>query len=147
MPTKTTCGISNPFGLLSPASGQVAHVLRDRSPLGPKPPFDLHFLGTPQAFVLSQDQTLREWSQHIILAYHMLDFLRACTVTNHRFAFLLDIPKDASLIAFPAFIYFIHDQIAPVGVLRSKVVTRFHYLVINVHRRGLCLYFEQQKTT
>ena len=55
----TTCGISTPFGMLSPTSGQVAYVLRDRSPLGPKSPFDLHFLGTPQAFVLSQDQTLQ----------------------------------------------------------------------------------------
>jgi hypothetical protein len=38
-------------------------VLRTRSPLihGPKPasPFDLHVLGAPPAFVLSQDQTLR----------------------------------------------------------------------------------------
>ena len=30
-----TCGISKPFGSLSPASGQVAYVLRDRSPLTP----------------------------------------------------------------------------------------------------------------
>ena len=56
-----TCGISNPFGLLSPTLGQVAHVLRDRSPLGIATPFDLHFLGTSQAFVLSQDQTLHGW--------------------------------------------------------------------------------------
>ncbi len=27
------CGISNPFGLLSPAGGQVSYVLRTRSPL------------------------------------------------------------------------------------------------------------------
>ncbi len=56
-----TCGISNPFGLLSPTLGQVAYVLRDRSPLTSiaTDPFDLHFLGTPQAFVLSQDQTLQ----------------------------------------------------------------------------------------
>ena len=40
-------------------------MLRDRSPLGPKPSFDLHFLGTPQAFVLSQDQTLHEWMPNI----------------------------------------------------------------------------------
>ncbi len=38
-------------------------MLLDRSPLGPKPPFDLHTLGTPLAFVLSQDQTL-----HVILS-------------------------------------------------------------------------------
>ena len=57
-----TSGISTPFGMLSRSSGQVAYVLRDRSPLGERAssltPLDLHFLGTPQAFVLSQDQTL-----------------------------------------------------------------------------------------
>ena len=31
----SVCGISNPFGLLSPASGQVSYVLRTRSPLTP----------------------------------------------------------------------------------------------------------------
>ena len=62
MPSPFTCGISSSFELLSPASGQVAHVLRDRSPLGIAPPFDLHFLGTSQAFVLSQDQTLHEYN-------------------------------------------------------------------------------------
>ena len=38
-------------------------MLRTRSPLIPEPklrsPFDLHVLGAPPAFVLSQDQTLR----------------------------------------------------------------------------------------
>ena len=56
------CGISSRFQLLSPSLSQVAHALLTRSPLtlGPKPhrPFDLHVLGTPPAFVLSQDQTL-----------------------------------------------------------------------------------------
>ncbi len=34
-----TCGISSPFGLLSPATRQIIHVLRTRPPLylGPKP--------------------------------------------------------------------------------------------------------------
>jgi hypothetical protein len=61
----TTCGISVPFGPLSPTSRQVTYVLLTRLPLHePKPaPFDLHALGTPPAFILSQDQTL-----HIILA-------------------------------------------------------------------------------
>ena len=35
-------------------------MLLDRSPLGIASPFDLHTLGTPLAFVLSQDQTLHE---------------------------------------------------------------------------------------
>ena len=50
----------------------MTHVLLTRSPLspGPKPWFslDLHVLSAPPAFVLSQDQTLREdWSagQHL----------------------------------------------------------------------------------
>jgi hypothetical protein len=59
----TTWGISNPFGLLSPSSGQVTNALLTRSPLRTlllMSPFDLHVLGTPPAFILSQDQTLRQ---------------------------------------------------------------------------------------
>ena len=55
------CGISPGFPGLSPAQGQVAHVLLTRPPLdwGRSPAsLDLHVLGTPPAFVLSQDQTL-----------------------------------------------------------------------------------------
>ena len=58
----TTWGISSPFELLSPSSGQVTHALLTRSPLTNIAicPFDLHVLGTPPAFILSQDQTLRK---------------------------------------------------------------------------------------
>jgi hypothetical protein len=55
-------GISIPFGRLFRASGQITHVLRTRAPLySPLRafPLDLHVLGTPPAFVLSQDQTLQ----------------------------------------------------------------------------------------
>ena len=62
------CGISVLFRTLSPSDRQVAHVLLTRPPLSylifhPKAsvnitPFDLHVLGAPPAFVLSQDQTL-----------------------------------------------------------------------------------------
>ena len=50
--------------MLSPCVGQVAHALLTRPPLGcaslgfSTAPFDLHVLGTPPAFILSQDQTL-----------------------------------------------------------------------------------------
>ncbi len=57
-----SCGISPPFEGLSPTSGQVAHALLTRLPrYRGLPPFafDLHVLGTPPAFVLSQDQTLQ----------------------------------------------------------------------------------------
>jgi hypothetical protein len=52
------CGLSTGFPVVSPTPGQVSYVLLTRPPLGPKPPSDLHVLGAPPAFVLSQDQTL-----------------------------------------------------------------------------------------
>ena len=78
---KSLCGISSPFELLSPASGQIIHVLLTRSPLtlqskSPRPS-DLHVLGTPPAFILSQDQTL-----HIF--HHSL---RVCQVRPFVFCF------------------------------------------------------------
>ena len=59
------CGISSRFQLLSPSTRQVTHALLTRPPLTyislgfNVSPFDLHVLGTPPAFILSQDQTLR----------------------------------------------------------------------------------------
>ena len=56
------CGISTPFGMLSPAQRQITHVLLTRAPLyRGRIPFscDLHVLGAPLTFVLSQDQTLQ----------------------------------------------------------------------------------------
>ena len=55
-------GITRGFPRLSPCGGQVGHVLLSRSPLASsrrKVPFDLHVLGAPPAFILSQDRTLR----------------------------------------------------------------------------------------
>ena len=56
-------GISPSFLGLFQSSGQVSHVLLTRSPLTHvtrrSSAFDLHVLGPPPAFVLSQDQTLR----------------------------------------------------------------------------------------
>ena len=55
----STCGISGAFAPLSPTAGQVAtcsSAVRHAAPEGAA--FDLHALGTPPAFVLSQDQTL-----------------------------------------------------------------------------------------
>ena len=59
------CGISSRFQLLSPCTGQVTHALLTRPPLSHRSiirriskgaSFDLHVLGTPPAFILSQDQ-------------------------------------------------------------------------------------------
>ena len=61
-------GITVRFQTLSRSEGQVAHALLTRPPLSHiirhsekirnQASFDLHVLGTPPAFVLSQDQTL-----------------------------------------------------------------------------------------
>ena len=65
----TLCGISSRFQLLSPSERQVAHTLLTRPPLSHgflrrisfhHASFDLHVLGTPPAFILSQDQTLNK---------------------------------------------------------------------------------------
>ena len=57
-------GINPGFPGLSRYQGQITHVLLTRSPLSPVPKdrfsLDLHVLSAPPAFVLSQDQTLRE---------------------------------------------------------------------------------------
>ena len=66
MPVRLVSGIRPRFQGLSQSEGQVTHVLLTRSPLIPPAswgsPFDLHVLSTPPAFVLSQNQTLRECS-------------------------------------------------------------------------------------
>ena len=68
MRLKVLSGISSGFPKLSQSTGQVAHVLLTRPPLNQKEAsffhhsLDLHVLGTPPAFVLSQDQTLHKSS-------------------------------------------------------------------------------------
>ena len=55
--------ITRRFHRLPAGTGWVAYALRTRPPLSPLPkeglPSDLHVLGLPLAFILSQDQTLR----------------------------------------------------------------------------------------
>ena len=65
MRSKSLSGISTRFQALSQSVRQVTHVLLTRPPLtsreqAPSSPLDLHVLGTPPAFVLSQDQTLNK---------------------------------------------------------------------------------------
>ena len=70
-PLAGTSGISPSFLGLSRSSRQVTHVLLTRSRLCPRASpgssLHLHVLSTPPAFVLSQDQTLREE----LLAYRL----------------------------------------------------------------------------
>src|SRR5699024_10643623 len=77
-------GISSRFRKLSRAYRQVTHVLLTHPPLVPQsslpkeisllPALDLHVLGTPPAFVLSQDQTLHKsrCETHLIIEANRL---------------------------------------------------------------------------
>ena len=62
-PPKEPWRIIRRFHRLSACRGLVAYALRTRPPLSSPPkgqfPRDLHVLGLPPAFILSQDQTLR----------------------------------------------------------------------------------------
>ncbi len=63
-------GINPSFPGLFPCKGQVPYAVRTRAPVagGPKSPMplDLHVLGLPLAFILSQDQTLHRCSLNIL---------------------------------------------------------------------------------
>src|SRR5919199_5865610 len=83
-PLAGTSGISPSFNGLSRSSGQVTHVLLTRSRLcpgaSPGSSLHLHVLSTPPAFVMSQDQTLREE----LLSRMSSDEAQAVTKSCHR---------------------------------------------------------------
>ena len=54
----------SPFPVAIPQRRAYSHALLTRPPLPPKRALDLHVLGLPPAFVLSQDQTLKLKSSH-----------------------------------------------------------------------------------
>ena len=84
-------GISTALAVLSPAEGQIVYALLTRAPLvltRKLSSFDLHVLGTPPAFVLSQNQTLQLKTVNLIIAYLNKFFVK-------KFEKLLSIiPKD-----------------------------------------------------
>ena len=107
-----SCGISTSFPVLFPTERKVAHALLTRPPLEQSPkqlsPLDLHVLGTPPAFVLSQDQTLAFNPFYLYRCLHRQDAnsfgitvscLRySCSVSFSRFsAVLLRCPARVSL--------------------------------------------------
>ena len=80
-------GISTSLEVLSRTRRQFTHALLTRSPLySPSRSqdfsYDLHVLGTPQAFVLSQDQTLRIFFFHLyelsqLIPEHAIQFSKS----------------------------------------------------------------------
>ena len=153
-------GFSTRFQALSRAHGQVTYVLLTRSPLTsgkasfPFGPFDLHVLGMPPAFILSQDQTL-----HLILAHdviwHRLFLLSRIDVSFlvssilfgfqrslflHRFACLIILPQLGGLckLFFQALFYQIRSPLAPVYISKyppsmSNTFFTFFLYFLNIH--------------
>ena len=64
---------------MSPAIGQISYVLLTRAPLGIATPFDLHVLGTPPAFTLSQDQTLQKNGYYPKIVFDLLSEVKTLT--------------------------------------------------------------------
>src|SRR3954466_2966079 len=103
----STSGISPSFLGLARSSGQVTHVLLTRSRLcpGPKPgsSLHLHVLSAPPAFVLSQDQTLREkpawFIRHPRAAVHCLQ--ESCQIGSGRRTYPCCRPQLDGLIHMP----------------------------------------------
>ncbi len=102
--------------MLSPSKGQVAYALLTRSPLKIEPklnfPFDLHVLGTPPAFVLSQDQTLQYTllKNRLALNYLIQNFVCLARLLSaftsgklaRTFAFFLVLVQFSRCCRFPA---------------------------------------------
>ena len=83
MPPKELFGISQGFPRVSQTVRQVTYVLLTRSPLGIATSFDLHVLGTPPAFILSQDQTLKKFilvqNYNLVYCIKKIDVNVSCT--------------------------------------------------------------------
>ncbi len=59
-------------------------MLLTRPPLGPKPSCDLHALGTPPTFILSQDQTLQNERLQVAVAARIVSCLDVSRVPDMR---------------------------------------------------------------
>ena len=87
MPPIQLFGISLAFARVSQTVRQVTYVLLTRSPLDIAISFDLHVLGTPPAFILSQDQTLKKFI--LVQNYNLVYCLKKLTLMFlvHLFSF------------------------------------------------------------
>ena len=109
-------GCYPPFPAAIPERGRVLHVLLSRSPLASsrrKVPFDLHVLGAPPAFILSQDRTLRPMCRNRPDSEPGPDRLNADRI--HRIEALL--PGTGSVLEGPP----------------CPLLERFQYKMVHVH--------------
>lgn len=115
--------INPDFSELFPGKRQVAYVLLTRAPLAAIPiarnalPFDLHVLGLPLAFILSQDQTLHCIKDLCLLLKELTLGLTFCFLPNfsknflsllkRQFTIVITLPHSTFL--FPSFKNFLKN--------------------------------------
>jgi hypothetical protein len=100
-PCRGVCGISTPFGELSPTNGQIPTCSSAvRHSECKHSACDLHALGTPPAFVLSQDQTLHcvEWRASVSRRHPQGSSTVTC-VHHHDSVVKVQLPQSQSYSA------------------------------------------------
>jgi hypothetical protein len=112
MPSPELSGISTRFRVLFQSDRQIVHVLLTRPPLTPKGPLDLHVLGTPPAFVLSQDQTLNKCSCELRLTFVSRYFWRGVCLVFKEPLMATDPLRISSLLH-------LHDSVTYTSTFRS----------------------------
>ncbi len=132
-----SCGISVRFQTLSPSLRQVTHALLTRPPLSyPKAsfqitPFDLHVLGAPPAFVLSQDQTLNLFvSYHGLPCYNLR--LRSPSLDSLLSYFLVELNR-VRFISSRYFLTLFNFQ-DPFAALSDNPLSRIDSIIISLCR-------------
>ena len=126
--------------------GQVAYVLLTRSPLSRIAPLsiDLHVLGTPPAFILSQDQTLHlidSFADSFVSLFFKLTFfyVLSCSVFKDLFA-----PFILSALLTYLFLWTLATLFFPFFYVFLK---KFSYAQLFLKTHFLTLYFASRTST
>ena len=110
---------------------QVAHVLLTRPPLNPFPKelhsLDLHVLGTPPAFVLSQDQTLNK--KFNLLLKLLWVFIRLKRIAGFILTIFCSIFKDHFILSPSSDFYSLSSHLVTVNTFFKSFFVTFHYLM------------------
>ena len=124
---------------------QVAHVLLTRPPLNPFPKelhsLDLHVLGTPPAFVLSQDQTLNK--KFNLLLKLLWVFIRLKRIAGFILTIFCSIFKDHYLRRPQATFLSYHRKFILSHRSDFFILSSLFYLVNNFFKKVFWLFIKR----
>ena len=95
-------------------------MLLTRLPLRIATAFDLHVLGLPPAFVLSQDQTLKLNENLVPAGHYLYDESQAHLPANHRFANLVNLSYVTARVSHGRRHYIDSNVSGPQGLRRPR---------------------------